>query len=254
MIRPFTFACAFLAAASGLFLYTKKHNTTVLDQSITQIVRDTQKIQSQTAMLRTEWALLNQPDRLNALSARFLPDLHPMTPEQFVRLSAVEAKLPAPGGQAPAHQAEETLAANIPVPSAPAPAPHVAARPTAVPAPASIHRTEPAIRVAANAPAPSASVTHSHADRIVHTHEHLTSLASAEPARTPETNILPPAHVRLASFHGQRQATSIATTWHNNAVPRPQSLTHLADARPHIRHKFTENANDALPPPAPLAN
>nr|WP_294916480.1 hypothetical protein [uncultured Neokomagataea sp.] len=241
MTRPFTLACAVLAAVSGLFLYTKKHNTTVLDQSITQIVRDTQKVQSQTAMLRTEWALLNQPDRLNTLTTRFLPNLHPMTPDQFVRMSAVEARLPAPGGKAPAHVAEATLALNIPV--------H-ATRPETHP---ELHSEQP-IRIAASTPISAANVPHSHADRIMHAHTHITDLASAEPTHSPAPSFMEPAHVRLASFHGPRHASSIATTWHTAPTPQPANLTHLADIRPHNRHKLVESANDTLPPPAPLAN
>lgn len=245
MTRPFTLACAVLAAVSGLFLYEKKHNTTVLDQNITQIVHDTQKVQSQTAMLRTEWALLNQPDRLNALSTRFLPNLHPMTPDQFVRISAVEARLPAPGGKAPAHVAEATLAVNIPAEST-LHAAHTTPRPEI--------RNEAPIRVASSAPILAASVPHSHADRIVHAHARMTDLASTEPTHSPAPSLMEPAHVRLASFHGQRHASSIATTWHSAPTPQAANLTHLADLRPHSRHKFIESANDTLPPPAPLAN
>lgn len=99
MIRPFTLICALLAGSAGLFLYTKKHETTVLDQKITSIVRKTERIQQQTAMLRTQWALLNQPDHLAALSARLLTRLHPMTPEQYVRLASVINTLPQPSRQ-----------------------------------------------------------------------------------------------------------------------------------------------------------
>ncbi|GAJ30233.1 cell division protein FtsL [Acidomonas methanolica] len=97
MIRPFTVLCALLAGGSGLFLYTKKHETTVLDQNITQIVQSTERVRQQTAMLRTQWALLNQPDRLASLATRFLPHLRPMAPQQYVRLASAMDMLPAPG-------------------------------------------------------------------------------------------------------------------------------------------------------------
>ncbi len=118
MIRPFTALCVLLAGSSGLYLYTEKHRTTVLDQQISKIVQDTQHIRQRTAMLRAEWALLNQPDRLHALSARFLPDLQPMMPNQFVQLSALARRLP-----------EVAQAASVP----PSPSPH-AVLPTAAPA------------------------------------------------------------------------------------------------------------------------
>lgn len=95
MIRPITFLCALLAAFSGLFLYTKKHDTLLLDQKITQLVYDTRKVQEQTVMLRTQWALLNQPDRLSALSERFLPQLQTVQPRQFVKMDKLVSALPA---------------------------------------------------------------------------------------------------------------------------------------------------------------
>ncbi|AQS84072.1 MAG: hypothetical protein ABF887_12315 [Gluconobacter oxydans] len=94
MFRPFTFFCALLAGSSGMYLYTKKHQTTVLDQQISRIVGDTQHIRQQTAVLQTQWALLNQPDRLNHLAARFDSSLKPMEPKQFVRMSDLRQHLP----------------------------------------------------------------------------------------------------------------------------------------------------------------
>ncbi|CAI3931302.1 Predicted secreted (periplasmic) protein [Commensalibacter communis] len=94
MIRPFTLFCVFFAGVSGMVLYAQKHKTTLLDKQITKIVYDTQKIKSRTAMLRTEWTLLNQPDRLKELSAKFIPVLHPYSPSQFVQISAATSMLP----------------------------------------------------------------------------------------------------------------------------------------------------------------
>lgn len=93
--RPFTCCCAVLAIASGFFLYTKKHQTTLLDQQISKIVADTQRVRSQTAMLRTEWALENQPERLTRLAEQHLTGLHPMEPSQFVRMADLDKHLPA---------------------------------------------------------------------------------------------------------------------------------------------------------------
>ncbi|MBE7212650.1 MAG: hypothetical protein INR65_16660, partial [Gluconacetobacter diazotrophicus] len=100
MIRPFTFLCAITAGLSGLYLYSEKHRTTVLDQTITRVVADTEHVRERTAMLRAEWALLNQPDRLQALATRYLPHLVPVQPTQFVRLADLGKRLPpvqAPG-------------------------------------------------------------------------------------------------------------------------------------------------------------
>ncbi|MCQ8277192.1 ABC transporter permease [Acetobacteraceae bacterium KSS8] len=103
MIRSFTCVCALLAGASGLYLYSEKHRTTLLDQKISHIVADTQQIRERTAMLRAEWALLNQPDRLQQLSTRFLPQLTAMAPTQFVQMASLDARLPAVGPETPPH-------------------------------------------------------------------------------------------------------------------------------------------------------
>lgn len=103
MIRPLTCVCALLAGASGLYLYSEKHRTTLLDQQISRVVADTHAIRDRTAMLRAEWALLNQPDRLQGLSTRFLPRLQPMAPTQFVQLASLAARLPAVAPETPPH-------------------------------------------------------------------------------------------------------------------------------------------------------
>ncbi|QNT77423.1 cell division protein FtsL [Entomobacter blattae] len=96
MIRPFTILCVLCSGFSGLFLYSKKHQTTVLNQQIASIVHDTQRIHDQTSMLKTEWSLLNQPDRLKTLSAKILPSLASMRPDQFVQLASLSSRLPSP--------------------------------------------------------------------------------------------------------------------------------------------------------------
>ena len=103
MIRPLTCVCALLAGASGLYLYSEKHRTTLLDQQISTVVADTARIRERTAMLRAEWALLNQPDRLQGLATRFLPHLQPMAPTQFVQMASLAARLPVPGPETAPH-------------------------------------------------------------------------------------------------------------------------------------------------------
>lgn len=92
--RPFTCCCAVLAIASGFFLYTKKHQTTLLDQQISSIVQETEHVRGQTAMLRTEWALENQPERLAALVSKHAAYLQSMDPSQFVRMADLVQHLP----------------------------------------------------------------------------------------------------------------------------------------------------------------
>ena len=94
IIRPLTLFCSVLACLSGMILYTQKHKTTVLDHQIAKIVHDTERLKARTAMLRTEWTLLNQPDRLKTLANNFLPKLHPLAPTQFVQMSSLLNVLP----------------------------------------------------------------------------------------------------------------------------------------------------------------
>ena len=98
IIRPFTCFCAALAMASGFFLYTKKHQTALLDQEIAGIIHQTKDLQAETSTLRTEWTLENQPDRLEQLAYRYAPYLHVMNPSQFMRLTDLEEHLPNPKG------------------------------------------------------------------------------------------------------------------------------------------------------------
>ncbi|MBE7729364.1 ABC transporter permease, partial [Komagataeibacter sp. FXV3] len=97
MSRFVTLFFAVVAAVSGLFLYNKKQQTTALDHQIAQIVEQTEHVRSQTAMLRAEWAMLNQPDRLGTLASRYDKGLQPVTPGQFVQMSALASHMPAPG-------------------------------------------------------------------------------------------------------------------------------------------------------------
>lgn len=94
IIRPLTLFCSVLAGLSGMILYTQKHKTTVLDHQIAKIVHNTERLKARTAMLRTEWTLLNQPDRLKTLANNFLPKLHPLAPTQFVQMSSLLNVLP----------------------------------------------------------------------------------------------------------------------------------------------------------------
>ncbi len=131
MIRPFTCLCMLLAAGAGLYLYQEKHRAQVLDREIMRVVKATDVARERTGLLRAEWALLNEPDRLAALAERHLA-LKPLLPAQFVPLADLASRLPAPvvpgspdiamDDAAPLDPAT-TLAAQEPTPPVPLPAP-----------------------------------------------------------------------------------------------------------------------------------
>ncbi len=134
MIRPFTCLCMLLAAGAGLYLYQEKHRAQVLDREIMRVVKATDVARERTGLLRAEWALLNEPDRLAALAERHLA-LKPLLPAQFVPLADLASRLPAPvvpgspdiamDDAAPLDPAT-TLAAQEPAPPPPAAAAQVA--------------------------------------------------------------------------------------------------------------------------------
>jgi hypothetical protein len=95
MIRPFTCLCLAAACGSGLYLYSEKHRTALLDRQIATVVHETEAARQRTGLLRAEWALLNEPGRLQDMADKYL-SLKPMAPTQFVQLSDLASRLPAP--------------------------------------------------------------------------------------------------------------------------------------------------------------
>ncbi|CAP57127.1 putative inner-membrane translocator [Gluconacetobacter diazotrophicus PA1 5] len=176
-MRSFTILCAMMAGLSGLYLYSTKHQTTLLDQQISQIVADTQHVREQTAMMRAEWALLNQPDRLASLSARFLPDMKPMAPTQFIQMTALADRLPAPGARPlpvanPRATISATIGATLAAAQPSATATLAAAQPSATATLAAARRpqapaVEQPVRLAAYRPATGESAPAAHPDRPV---------------------------------------------------------------------------------------
>lgn len=135
MIRPLTCICLLLAGGSGLYLYQSKHRAQMLDREIEHTLKATDVARDRIGVLRGEWALLNEPERLAALSQSHL-GLKSVAPSQFVTAAELGARLPppaapgtvySPGEDEPSVEATDAL----PLPPAPAPAaaPPVWARP-----------------------------------------------------------------------------------------------------------------------------
>jgi hypothetical protein len=93
MIRPFTTLCLLAACGSGLYLYSEKHRTAMLDRDIGRVIRETEATRARTGLLRAEWALLNEPGRLQDMAERYLT-LKTMAPTQFVQLASLSTHLP----------------------------------------------------------------------------------------------------------------------------------------------------------------
>ncbi len=94
-MRPLTFISMILAAVSVLCLYQTKYRSQTLDRKIEQIIKAADPAHERIGLLRAEWALLNEPDRLATLAAQNLT-LQPLTPRQFSSLADAALRLPAP--------------------------------------------------------------------------------------------------------------------------------------------------------------
>jgi hypothetical protein len=143
MIRPLTFICLLAAFGSGLYLYSEKHKAILLDRDIARTIHGTEAARARTSLLKEEWAMLNDPSRLQDMSDKYLA-LKTMAPGQFVQLADLSTRLPppAPPGQAGAtdDNAADDAASAQDAPAAEAPAPV-----TPVPdMPALVAKAEPA--------------------------------------------------------------------------------------------------------------
>lgn len=182
MIRPFTCVCMLLAGGSGLYLYQSKHRAQLLDREIGRVLKQTEVARDRIGVLRAEWAVLNEPERLAELSQQHL-GLRQLSPTQFVAVADLGTRLPpamapgavftpadepvvaasvAPPPPAPRAPPIQAPRAAAPVPAAPPPA-AVARAPASTPAPAPPRpaprpAAEAPVQVAAPAPAPLRAV------------------------------------------------------------------------------------------------
>ena len=96
MIRPFTVLCLLAAGVSGLYLYSEKHRTAMLDREIGRVIHAAETARARTGLLRAEWAVANEPGRLQDMAGRYL-SLHPMAPTRAVHAFAGADRFPARG-------------------------------------------------------------------------------------------------------------------------------------------------------------
>jgi hypothetical protein len=164
MIRPLTLVSLLVAAGAGLHLYQVKHSVSLLDRELREVNRQTEVVRERSQVLRAEWALLNEPDRLRQVAQRHLA-LEPMAPAQFIREAELERRLPnaRPFAGPPSLFGPPELPVLVPealmvptpvaaVPSAPSPA---MAKPEPPPPPRQVQAESPP-RLSAAAAAPPA--------------------------------------------------------------------------------------------------
>lgn len=125
MMRPMTCLSLVAALGAGLYLYQEKHNAHLLDRDIDQTMKQADQARDRIGLLKAEWALLNEPERLQSLANEHL-QLQPLQPTQFARLEDLPSRLP-PVSATPVNTAPD----DVPVAAAaPMPPPAPAARPT----------------------------------------------------------------------------------------------------------------------------
>jgi hypothetical protein len=183
MIRPVTLVTFAAFIGSGLYLYQVKHQAQLVDRQIQKVRDATDAARARAGLLRADYALLNDPDRLAELATSYLPDLKPTQPGQWSAMAEIDRRLPPLGGPtaepaplepptparaesppmaaragpAPVARTEPPKAPPAIVASMPEPAspPRLAPQPTPAPAPFGARR--PASRVAAAAVAARAA-------------------------------------------------------------------------------------------------
>jgi hypothetical protein len=230
MIRPLTFLCMLAAVGSGLYLYTEKHSAELLDRQITKTVHATEAARERTGLLRAEWALLNEPGRLQAMADQYLA-LKPMAPTQFVQMADLGSRLPAPVAQS-AQQASPTDDDSSAPDALPTPSP---ADPGINPAPVADAKPAPEAVAAKQAKKPAAPA-HTTAKLVAHASPHKpahpVAVASGDgigrdnplahsaplPLATPQpagarvmSAMARPVHTHLGGWSGARPAVMTAT-------------------------------------------
>lgn len=160
MIRPFTLLCFAAFAFAGAWLYQVKHKVAMQDRELVEIRRQTEQARQRIDILRAEWALVNEPDRLRQAASSVLA-LEPMQPQHFARATDLDRRLPGSVAFAgmpnlfaipPAPEPPRSVQPPVMLAAAPAATIARAAQPVA---PAAPQAQAPAIRVP-EAPAPQA--------------------------------------------------------------------------------------------------
>ena len=94
MIRPMTCLSLVAALGAGMYLYQVKHNAQMLDRDINRTIKQAGESRDRIGLLKAEWALLNEPERLQTLATLHLPQLQSLQPTQFARLEDLASRLP----------------------------------------------------------------------------------------------------------------------------------------------------------------
>ncbi len=93
MFRPLTVIAITAFCVVGWNVYRAEDSARHLDREARDIARKIDQARERTQVLRAEWALLNEPERLRQVAQKYLP-LETMQPTQFVRLGELDRRMP----------------------------------------------------------------------------------------------------------------------------------------------------------------
>jgi len=147
-MRPISLLCMLLAIGSGLYLYRVKYRAQMLDREIHATLRTADETRARAGLLRADYALLNDPIRLQELVDQHL-QLKSTQPGQFTTLAELERRLPPIGLAPPEPPPEPEIPAAVirPEPRAPVAEPRA-------PEPRIVERPAPAVAAATPRPPP----------------------------------------------------------------------------------------------------
>lgn len=276
MIRPVTLVTAVAMLGSGAWLFVVKHRAEQLDHRIGHVTAQIRASEQRIRVLRAEWALETDPNRLARLAAMFMPQLKPMTPDQLVSWDQLANRLPPPGTKVPTLPMPPPLPNELPEDPLAAVASNASAAPPTVappaetasiaatalpPPPPATPRAAPVaapVQLAASHPASVHQTRHAPPRRVVRTH----------PVPKPHHEMPP---VREAANRPQRLGASVlaprpvsrpmgarvmSITAHDNMrVPSAPSPTPVPrQSGPRVVHSSVfGDYGSSLPPPRPVA-
>lgn len=87
MIRFVNILAVASVIASAVYAYSIKYDTIVHAEELARVRAEIARERDAIAVLRAEWALLNRPDRVQALADAHLDAIVPVDPRRFARFS-----------------------------------------------------------------------------------------------------------------------------------------------------------------------
>ena len=180
MNRRFVLVAA-LALMAGAMVLNTSMKTRVQEDRLAQINREIASEQERIRVLTAEWHSLKSPDRIEALTRRYIKDMNTIKPVQIASLADIPDRLPEPETPAPtlaqAGPKTETVskpvqlasaakpATRSPAPAA-TPATATSARATARPAPTIVASAKPAVPKPVATTTASATIDDSASDQV----------------------------------------------------------------------------------------